>query len=68
MSYNVIISYDPSWEPLKWAKDHCDSYITNKAVTTLGERITVPDYYNNYDVVYYFSDEKDAVMFKLRWS
>ena len=68
MSIKVTLPYDPEWQALKWAKEYCPSYITNKAVTTTGERITVPEYYSNYDVVYYFSEQQDAMMFKLKYS
>lgn len=58
----ITIPYDPFWEPLVWAKEHCLSYITNDMHQ---------DGYNTYDhtkVDYHFSDEKDALMFMLRWS
>ena len=41
--------------PLKWAKDHCPSYITNTVVT-------------GFVIKYYFSQEADAVLFALRWA
>jgi hypothetical protein len=58
----VTIPYDPFWEPLEWAKAHCSSYITNDMHQ---------DGYNTYDhtkIDYHFSDERDALMFMLRWS
>ena len=58
----VTIPYDPVWEPLDWAKKYCSSYITNDMHM---------NGYNTYDhtkVDYHFSDEKDALMFMLRWS
>ena len=58
----VTIPYDPFWEPLNWAKKHCPSYITNDMHM---------DGYNTYDstkIDYHFSDEKDALMFMLRWA
>jgi hypothetical protein len=58
----VTIPYDPFWEPLVWAKAHCSSYITSDMHQ---------DGYNTYDhtkIDYHFSDEKDALMFMLRWS
>ena len=57
----VTIPYDPVWEPLDWAKKYCSSYITNDVHM---------DVYNTYDhtkIDYHFSDEKDALMFALRW-
>jgi hypothetical protein len=64
----VILPYDPAWTALAWAKENCPSYITNE-----GSRVTklkqVPGgWVNVVCVVYHFSDEKDAVMFSLRWS
>ena len=58
----VTIPYHPFWEPLVWAKEHCPSYITNDMHQ---------DGYNTYDhtkIDYHFSDEKDYVLFMLRWS
>lgn len=42
---------------LSWCKKHCKSYITNT-----GYIKDLEVYYE-----YYFSDEKDAVMFLLKW-
>lgn len=50
----VVLPYDPEWEPLYWAKQNCPSYITNMS-TDRGE------------ICYCFSNEKDALMFALRW-
>jgi len=56
----VTLPYDPDWRALEWAMKNCPSYITNKAKTPVG---CSPTYY----IVYHFGDEKDAVMFMLRW-
>jgi len=64
----VTIPYDPDRKPLEWAKKHCSSYITNERhpyrndVESNGiiKRIVM--------INYFFSDEKDALMFLLRWS
>ena len=48
----------PKYEPLEWAKKHCNSYITNDAI-----KINGIYYYR-----FYFSDQKDVTMFMLRWS
>lgn len=61
MTRHVTIPYDPFWEPLEWAKEHCLSYITNDMHC---------DGYNTYDstkIDYFFADEEDAIMFALRW-
>lgn len=56
----VTLPYDPFWEPLEWAKKHCSSYITTD----------IHKYDNSYDsnrIDYFFGNEKDALMFLLRW-
>ena len=58
----VTIPYDIRWSALDWAKEHCVSYITNDLQM---------DGYNTYDhtkIDYHFADEKDALMFKLKWT
>jgi len=51
----VALPYDTTWAALKWAKDNCPSYITNSS-TPEGK------------IVYYFGQEKDAMIFTLRWA
>ena len=46
------------YEPLKWAKDYCPSYITNDTVMKGGR------YYYRF----FFGSEKDCTLFALRWS
>ena len=48
----------PGFEPLQWAKKNCPSYITNDAVQKNGE------YYYRF----FFSQERDQIIFALRWS
>jgi hypothetical protein len=58
----VTIPYDSHWLALDWARENCPSYVTNDFHC---------DGYNTYNINkidYFFSDEKDAVMFILRWS
>lgn len=56
----VTLPYDPVWTALNWAKQHCPSYITNDLHRdTTGDPITRIDYF--------FSDEKDMLLFTLRW-
>jgi len=50
----VTLPWEHDCKALEWAKENCPSYITN---------LVGPDY----GIVYYFSDEKDAVLFMLRW-
>jgi len=57
----VTIPYTPFRDPLDWAKKNCPSYITNDLHQ---------DGYNTYDhtkIDYFFSDDRDAVLFALRW-
>jgi hypothetical protein len=63
MSHRVILPYDPSWRALEWAKKHCSSYITNNAVERKYNRF----FSRYYDIEYIFSNQKDAVLFSLRW-
>ena len=53
----VTLPYDPVWRPLDWAKKHCSSYITNAVHSC-----------DNTKIDYFFANEKDALMFLLRWS
>jgi hypothetical protein len=58
----VTLPYDLTWEALAWAKKHSPSYVTNDLHQ---------DGYNHYDLYqidYFFSDEQDAIWFKLRWT
>jgi hypothetical protein len=67
MSITVTLPYDPVWAPLVWAKEHCPSYITNKASNTTRLKPVAGGWVNDSSIVYYFGDEKDAIMFKLTW-
>ena len=63
MSKSVILPYDQHWEALKWAKANCRSYITNQSIAYRD-----PMKWGNTRIEYFFSDERDATMFRLRWS
>lgn len=56
----VTLPYDPLWKPLDWAKEYCSSYITND-VHRDGDN-------SSHKIDYFFGNEKDALMFLLRWS
>jgi len=57
----VTLPYDPDWTPLSWAKKHCASYSTNDVHTNTNESgIGV-------QIDYFFGEEKDAVLFSLKW-
>ena len=57
----VTLPYDPAWRALEWAKEHCPSYITNDLHQ---------DGYNTYDrskIDYLFGNDREAMMFLLKW-
>lgn len=60
MSYTVsfpdITDYDDRYQ---WAKKHCKSFESTDYADCLGENDVIYDFY--------FSDEKDAMWFKLKW-
>jgi hypothetical protein len=58
----VTLPYDPIWKPLEWAKKHCPSYITND-IHIRGDTV-----YDINRIDYFFADEKDALIFTLRWA
>jgi hypothetical protein len=65
----VTLPYDPVWRALEWAKVHCPSYITNDAKPA-NPNESDRHYYSDRllpDINYYFSDERDAVLFALTW-
>jgi hypothetical protein len=61
MSAVVSLKYDPAWVALDWAKKHCRSYITNVQASAI-------NYPAGVKINYYFASERDAFLFKLRWS
>jgi hypothetical protein len=61
----VTIPFDADWKALWWAKENCLSYITTELGTA---KFHFDPFGWDYDVVYYFNDEKDAVLFALRWA
>jgi hypothetical protein len=60
MSKVVTLPYDPVWTALPWAKKNCSSYITNDVHKNTGEKQIV-------QIDYFFGEEKDAVLFSLKW-
>lgn len=63
MSFKVTLPYDPIWRPLDWAKEHCPSYITN-----VQNKTNVSFLNRVYEIDYIFGEERDAVVFALRWA
>ena len=60
MRYTVTLPHEYEWHPGTWATDNCPSYLSATAYwnvedpdTSMGE--------------YHFADEKDVVMFTLKW-
>lgn len=63
MTIKVTLPHDPLWYALEWAVKNCPSYITND--TEKGTHFTGLEtiaYVN-----YYFSDQRDANWFALKW-
>ena len=55
----ITIPYDHEWKALRWAVKYCPSYITN----------VLPSVDNiDHGIDYYFSEEKDAMFFALKWA
>lgn len=68
MSIVVTLPYNPVWAPLEWAKKHCPSYITNAVhPRDNGDKFDIL-VAGNYKIDYFFANEKDALMFRLRWA
>jgi hypothetical protein len=67
MSIKVTLPYDPEWRALRWAHEHCESYITNVA-NPAGLKSAPGGWIADYCIVYYFGDENDAALFALKWS
>jgi hypothetical protein len=61
MSTVVTLPHDPVWRALDWALRNCPSYITNDSHKTADGRYVMDH------IDYFFSDEKDAIMFMLRF-
>lgn len=64
----VTLPYDPEWRALDWVKEHCPSYITNEITNTTKLKQVPGGWVNDSSIVYHFGDEKEALMFLLRWS
>ena len=61
MSIIVTLPYDPTWKALEWIKKQdMNGYITNTATCPSSPR-------GDYSINYYFSDEKSAAWFALKW-
>ena len=60
----MTLPYDPVWCALEWAREHCPSYITNQSRPGTGTTF----HNRQYDIVYYFGEERDAVLFALKWA
>lgn len=57
----VAIPYDVTWKAVDWAKKNCPSYVTNYVLEEKVKMTQRPI------ICYVFSDEKDAIIFALRW-
>ena len=61
----VTLSYDPAWTALEWAKKHSASYVRND-VHKLNDWPAAA-YGDMRPIDYFFGEEKDAVLFSLKW-
>jgi hypothetical protein len=64
MTIKVTLPHDPLWYALEWAVKNCPSYITNDAETVTIDKYGLEVYMK---VNYYFSDQRDANWFALKW-
>ena len=62
MNYIVTLGWTKEEEALTYAKKYCPSYITNNV-----NLVKHKDKLSEVCVDYHFVDEKDALMFRLRW-
>ncbi len=65
MAMKVTLPHDPFWYALEWAVLNCPSYITNDVEKHIHEFTGIETVIN---VNYYFSNERDATLFALKWS
>jgi hypothetical protein len=71
MSIIVTLPYSSAWrgETVNWAKENCPSYITNDIEPPIPPRTMRNGALDSMpNIRYYFSDERDAMWFKLRWA
>jgi hypothetical protein len=61
MRYTITLPHDYEWHPGTWAKDNCPSYLSATAHLMFGENLPKST------VEYHFAEEKDAMIFSLRW-
>lgn len=61
----VSLPYDRNWEALKWAKENCPGYITNRMNILRSKMFLTGN--DEFVIDYFFSNEKDKVAFLLRW-
>lgn len=62
MRYTVTLPYRiylSKTTPQSWARDNCSSYLSATLKLMEDERLTKAEYH--------FADEKDAMMFSLKW-
>lgn len=67
----VTLPYDPYdfGKALTWARNHCPSYNTYSVCAHVKMETDPGDRQVDIDrITYYFDEEKDAILFALRWS
>lgn len=66
MLYQVTVPTDNLPKMSKWALANCPSYQSwtfNKGTAIVSTHVT-----RYLDITYYFGDERDAILFALKWS
>ena len=60
MRIKVTLPHIHSWHARNWASDNCESYLSCTIYGTFGT--------DNSFVEYYFEEEKDMILFALKWT
>jgi hypothetical protein len=70
MSNIVTLPWDPKivLQAAQWASEHCPSYETYEFVHQVFKTNTSTIYRCTDNVEYFFKEERDAVLFALRWA
>lgn len=63
----VTLPYDPARKASEWAKIYCPSYVTHTRAAADYPKNVPGGWVNAASIVYYFNDDRDAVLFSLRW-
>lgn len=66
----ITLPFDPEWRALAWARENCPGYITNQAAKDQPQLVPVKGGWvaERPYIEYYFSNERDATAFALKWA